>query len=365
LVLKVKITKNDLNLCLELDFLLIGQGLAGTVLSYRLIKAGYKVHLVDKGEEGTSSKVAAGLYNPITGRRMVKTWQADILFGEIEPFYKELEEFLGQRFLHPTGIYRPFISYEEQNEWLAKSADPQYEAYINRVHSESKYPGLKDSFGGISLKKSGFLDIRKMLGCYLDWLKNENLITIRSFSETDLVKKIGFWEYEGFRVKNLVFSNGLQASSNSFFDWLPFIPVKGEILTVEQETRYPEIINRGIFRIDLGNGLARVGANYNKDDLSPRPTVAAKNEIMDKFNQLFNKNTIIIREQKVGIRPTTKDRRPFLGRHPELDNVFLFGGFGAKGVSLAPYFSIEMLKLLTLNEEPQKEVNINRFFKYI
>ncbi|MEX0882137.1 MAG: FAD-binding protein, partial [Cyclobacteriaceae bacterium] len=52
---------------MEVDFLLIGQGLAGTVLSYRLIKAGFKVHLIDKDEEGTSSKVAAGLYNPITG----------------------------------------------------------------------------------------------------------------------------------------------------------------------------------------------------------------------------------------------------------------------------------------------------------
>ena len=192
-----------------------------------------------------------------------------------------------------------------------------------------------------------------------------NLITKCHFSEADLVKNSGFWEYKGFRVRCLVFTNGLQAGSNSFFDWLPFIPVKGEILTVEQKIQYPEIINRGVFRIDLGNGLARVGANYNKDDLSLTPTVAAKNEIMEKFNQLFDKKSVKIREQRVGIRPTTKDRRPFLGRHPELENVFLFGGFGAKGVSLVPYFSKEMVKLLTLNEEPQKEVNINRFFKYI
>jgi len=66
-----------------------------------------------------------------------------------------------------------------------------------------------------------------------------------------------------------------------------------------------------------------------------------------------------------GIRPATRDRKPFLGRHPVHHQVYVFNGFGAKGVSLVPYFSTEMLNLLTLGKEPQKAVNINRFFKYI
>ena len=76
---------------MEIDFLLIGQGLAGSALGYRLKKAGFKIKLLDQPDLNQSTKIAAGLYNPVTGRKMVKTWNADQLFPEIEPFYQELE----------------------------------------------------------------------------------------------------------------------------------------------------------------------------------------------------------------------------------------------------------------------------------
>src|SRR5690554_6593820 len=108
---------------MEVDFLLVGQGIAGTVLSYRLIEAGKKVHVVDMAEENNCSRVAAGLYNPVTGRKMVKTWLADQIFPEIEPFYQELEETLNAKFIYSRPVYRPFSSIEEQNEWMGKSSD--------------------------------------------------------------------------------------------------------------------------------------------------------------------------------------------------------------------------------------------------
>ena len=71
---------------MKIDFLLIGQGLAGSALGYRLKKAGKKIKLIDLPSENKSSRVAAGLYNPVTGRKMVKTWNADLLSPEIQPF---------------------------------------------------------------------------------------------------------------------------------------------------------------------------------------------------------------------------------------------------------------------------------------
>ncbi len=79
---------------MEVDFLLIGQGLAGTVLSYRLVNSGKRVHVIDQASNNHCSRVAAGLYNPLTGRKMVKTWNADEIFPEIEPFYAQLEKVL-------------------------------------------------------------------------------------------------------------------------------------------------------------------------------------------------------------------------------------------------------------------------------
>jgi glycine oxidase len=76
---------------MKYDYLIIGQGLAGTVLAYQLQKLGRKVAIIDEGVDNTSSRVAAGLANPFTGPKMVKSWKAELLFPYLEQFYKELE----------------------------------------------------------------------------------------------------------------------------------------------------------------------------------------------------------------------------------------------------------------------------------
>ena len=65
------------HLRIAIDFLIIGQGLAGTVLAWNLIQRGRSVIVLDREDESTSSKVAAGLINPITGRYLTKSWRAD------------------------------------------------------------------------------------------------------------------------------------------------------------------------------------------------------------------------------------------------------------------------------------------------
>ncbi len=65
--------------------------------------------------------------------------------------------------------------------------------------------------------------------------------------------------------------------------------------------------------------------------------------------------------QDWGFRPTTPDRRPILGEHPDLKNVIIFNGLGTKGVSLAPYFSAQLANWLSGKAEIQPEVNIKRF----
>ncbi|EPR67949.1 hypothetical protein ADICYQ_3021 [Cyclobacterium qasimii M12-11B] len=351
---------------MEVDFLLIGQGLAGTVLSHRLIQKGHSVHLIDDGDPNSSSKIAAGLYNPVTGRNLVKTWQADALFKEIEVFYREMEVLLNKKFVHPVGIYRPFVSYEEQNEWVAKSADPQFNDYIDQVFSQPRNQGVKDPFGGLLLKSTGYIDTRELVNGFSEWIKERNLLTTCVMSEKDLVQtQEGHWQFKDILAKKIVFANGIQARNNSFFDWIPFIPVKGEILTVKQDFFSSEIINRGVFRIDMGQGVGKVGSTYNNSEVNLSPTDAGKIEILDKLGQLIDREVIEILDHQVGIRPGIRDRLPVLGKHPSKDNVYLFGGFGAKGVSFMPYLSDQMVKLMVWGEEPHKEVNINRFFKYI
>jgi len=49
----------------KVDFIIVGQGLAGTLLAYDLISNNKKILIIDKNLKASSSKVAAGMINPV------------------------------------------------------------------------------------------------------------------------------------------------------------------------------------------------------------------------------------------------------------------------------------------------------------
>ena len=92
------------------DYLLVGQGIAGCFLQHYLEKAGFSTHVIDQPRKDTPSKVAAGIINPVTGRRLVTTWMIE----EVLPFalmaYRELETKLGITAIRPKNILDLFTT---------------------------------------------------------------------------------------------------------------------------------------------------------------------------------------------------------------------------------------------------------------
>jgi len=121
------------------DFIIVGQGLAGSAVALQLMERNYQILVIDNPSANHSSRIAAGLFNPITGRKMVKTWMADTIFPYLHEFYALAESKSQEKFFYPCPIYRPFVSVEEQNDWMAKSAEPGYTTFIDRSITQ---PGI-------------------------------------------------------------------------------------------------------------------------------------------------------------------------------------------------------------------------------
>jgi glycine/D-amino acid oxidase-like deaminating enzyme len=118
----------------HVDYLIIGQGLAGSAIAVQLLKLRKKILVIDQPQSNTSSRIAAGLFNPITGRKMLKTWMADKLFPYLHQYYLGVEGLTGARFYYPMPLYRPFLSIEEQNEWMGKSVEVGYESTLKSIY---------------------------------------------------------------------------------------------------------------------------------------------------------------------------------------------------------------------------------------
>jgi glycine/D-amino acid oxidase-like deaminating enzyme len=347
----------------DFDYLIVGQGLAGTTFAMHLLDLGKKIQIVNDASLPSSSKVAAGIFNPLTGKKLVKTWLGDELFPYAKSFYSGMEEKLGIQCRHPTAIYRPFRSIEEQNAYLAQTADPAIAPYVGEGGSGPDIGAyIQHDHGGLEVVQSGWIDLPLFLDASEAYFRGKGLLREEGFRNEDLEITDDFVGWKGQKFRKVIFCEGFQATKNPLFNWLPFAPVKGELLHIATNERLkPYIINQGIFILPVNESECRVGATYSWHDLNWEATVQAREELETKFCQLF-KGGYSIKDQVAGVRPSSQDRRPIVGLHPAHANVGIINGLGTKGVTLAPYFAKQFAEHLENGKELNLLVNIKRYF---
>ncbi|WP_428657067.1 NAD(P)/FAD-dependent oxidoreductase [Runella sp.] len=346
------------------DYLIVGQGIAGSILAWTLSQRGHHVLILNDPTLPSASKVSAGIFNPLTGKKLSRTWKADELFPFAHKFYSEMQQLLEVEFLHDCDVYRPFRSIEEQNSYIAQTADPTIAKYvIDRTNDAEFAPYIQNQYGGLQITRSGWVDCTRMLQKIETYFSDKKQYSYGKIDYQKIEIQEDGVKYGELKIKKILFCEGFEARQNPFFSWLPFNPVKGQSLIAFIDN-YPikEIVNQGVFILSIdGKGKCRLGATYTWHDIDWETTEDARAYLQEKIN-VFLKTPYQILEQQVGIRPSTKDRRPFVGIHPEYPSLGIFNGLGTKGVSLAPYFAEQFAKFLETGEEINKEANIERVF---
>ncbi|MFT6866720.1 MAG: glycine oxidase [Cyclobacteriaceae bacterium] len=343
----------------KVDYLIVGQGIAGTLLALELVNAGKRIFILNKETENTSSNKAAGLYNPITGRNMLKTWLADQLFPNLESNYRAVEKLLGETFLFPKTIYRPFYSIEEQNDWQGRAALPDYAPYIKKIHDKAlNIAGVDNSFGGLELNLCGYVDLPLLIAAAKKYFTLKGEYQSEVFDYQMLYESKEGISYKDFRAKKIIFCEGSEAVNNPYSNHLPFKLVKGEILDIKTEMPSNLILNRGVFILPK-NGMFRVGSTYDHSVLNYEPSLAGQKNIQERLKKLYH-NSYEIVNHTAGVRPATFDRKPFIGLSGSYQNIGIFNGFGTKGVSLIPFFATQYVNYLLSKGDLNPEVDLKR-----
>jgi glycine oxidase len=341
------------------DALIVGRGIAGNTLALTLLQQHANIKVVDIPASNSASRVAPGLYNPYTGKRSVKTWMAHEIFPFLEQFYADIELKSGIPFLHKTPIYRPFSNLEEYNDWTNK--DNSNDLFLNQEPNHEAYkPYLKTTLGGFEAAHAGYIDTHAYLAAGEQLLGDKLLNTHFEYSDLSFERNEVMWNNE--RFKKIIFCEGVQVKNNPFFPQLPLVCNKGELLHLKcPDYTREEIISRGVFLMHHSNKGLLVGSTYNWSYEHEEPEERNKMEILEKLNKWFKPEFSLL-SQIVGIRPASKDRRPFLGASPIHSNVYIFNGLGTKGVSLAPYWAQHLCQHLLFKKDISKDVDIQRFY---
>ena len=75
-----------------LDYIVVGQGIAGSCLAYELLQRNKKIVLIDESWKDSACLVAAGVINPITGKRLVKVGEVHLHIRTQRNFIKVLKK---------------------------------------------------------------------------------------------------------------------------------------------------------------------------------------------------------------------------------------------------------------------------------
>ena len=121
------------------------------------------------------------------------------------------------------------------------------------------------------------------------------------------------------------------------------------------------LLKSALFIIPLGQNNYRVGATFNHTDKTAAPTESGKQALVEKLKKVIDVPYEII-DQTAGIRPTTKDRRPFIGIHKEYARLAVLNGLGTRGVMLAPTMARNLFNYIEKGEMLDSEVDIKRFY---
>ncbi len=360
------------------DYLLIGHGIAGAILARELRARGRRVLVFDEPRPDAASRVAAGLMNPVAGKRFALTWRAHDTLPYAVAYYKKLSAELGEDLFQESLILKVFGSAQEQQQVLARAADNPWGEFLDRIETAPlSLPGVTGPHGGAWLRGGGHLRVEATLaalarqGRAAGWLREEIFSWKNLTAEADgTVSYAPSHEPGAVRARQVVCCQGAAALASPYFDWLPLTPNRGAVLDVAAPgLSGGQVLNRGAYVVPgAAAGQFRVGATYRwppfaEADLAD---LAADNddrrELSDRLAALTELPFAVLGERR-GVRPAVRDRRPLLGRHPGPAGAWLslFGGFGSKGVSLAPRLAALLADHLETGAELWPDVTLARY----
>lgn len=345
------------------DYLILGQGLAGSLLAWSLIKKGKSVLVLDDSTAQGASSVAAGMFNPIVFKRLNFSWNAHTFLPIAKRLYEELETSLDGKWWNEMPLARFFGDQFTADQFEKESTIPPMGDYLS-FDRVDQLDQIRSSFGYGIVNYAGFVDVNKMLTATREFFMAQNAFLDVKTVEADFTFNEAGVVYQDIQASALICCHGYGIKKWRSWKHVPVVGAKGEVLHLKGQAHTEDfLLNNGKFILPIGNGEFRAGSTYEWRDLSLTPTESAKNEILSKLKNLLTEDLEVV-DQKVGIRPTSKDRRPILGEHPRNSKLKIFNGLGTRGVIIAPAMVEWFCDNLINGTELPAEVNVSRFNKY-
>ena len=342
----------------HVDYIILGQGISGTFLSYFLYKAGKNIRVIDDRAVSSASRIASGVINPVTGRRVVETW----MINEIMPFAVNAYENIGHTIQTSVIKECKVLSFHPTVQMKQAFENRADNPYLRVPDNETILHDYFHFYLGVGETHPCYLaDIVAVLDGWRKILAAEGLLIEENFEWNNCTASEKAVTYKDIVADKLFCSEGAAGMQNPYFSLLPYAKNKGEVLIV----RIPglprsHIYKQGLTIVPWKEDLFWIGSPYewNYSDTNPTAAFLIKTKLQ---LQQWLKLPYTILDHWAAERPANVERRPFVGLHPRIPSLGILNGMGTKGCSLAPYFAHELTQNLIANSPIQPLADVRRF----
>jgi glycine oxidase len=336
------------------DVIVLGHGIAGAAFVEECRRRGLRVAVVGERRPGEASRAAAALVNPVVVKRMVPSWRAAEVFPLARAHYEGIGTLEGMPFWHEVSLDTVLGDEAAVRQWAAREHAPELTAFVRPgIDPRPPVEGIRTGRGLVRVPACARLDVGAMLD-----------------AQQRRLQAAGHWSGpldvrtgpDGVRAGR--FSAPLLVRCEGAFARLPgLVPVKGETLLLHiPGLGLRHVVHGGVFLLPMGGDHYRLGATFKWTNVWEGPTEEGRRWLLDKLAVILEPATmarVAVVEQVSGVRPTSRDRRPILGRTSRYEAVF--NGLGSRGVLLAPWCARHLAAHLFDGVALDAEVDVARF----
>lgn len=320
--------------------------------------------MIDDNRPDTASRVASGIINPVTGRRVVRTWMIEELLPFAIDAYRTFGEELGAPIAREIDLLTFHSSEQMKSAWHDRIAEG--EDYISYAGNSEVYSAYFETGYGVGVTAPCMLvDVQLMMKRWREVLSKRNAILEQSFEIAHCIVTDKGVQYGDIYAEKLILCNGIDGFDNQYFGKLPYTLNKGEALLARIPGLPPtNIYKQAVSIVPVEGDLFWIGSSFEWEFEHDRPTEAFRQKT-ESILKKWLKLPYSIEDHRAAIRPASLERRPFVGMHPLCPNVGIFNGMGTKGCSLAPYFSAQLTAHLLKNDKIDINADVQRFNKLL
>lgn len=339
-------------------FLIIGGGLAGVSISHWLYERNISFDLVDDLPEVNASKVAAGFWNPLVFRRLTMSYMADVLVPELKKFYSKVEDRLNTDLISKVPLFRVLASEEERRIFIDKALASEVQKFLSDEIVGS-VDGIEAPYGLGRVLRTGNIDTRKYLRKSIQFFKENDSFINAKVDYKDISVKSDEIGWNNRHYERVIFCEGWWAAENPYFRELEFAPAKGEQIDLRIKGLEHCSFKGGVNLQPIGDEIFTVGSTYDWENFDNTTNMGKREELESKLKKFLKLDYEVI-GHFAGVRPSSHDRRPYIGTSKSSENVHILNGFGTKGVMYAPYFSKMLLEHILEGKDLLEDVDIRR-----